>query len=306
MTNQIITDNFYFKTGQPWSDIAAWGADPSNPSNDVLIQQAIDYMHTTYNGGVVFMPPGIFQITNTVNIKGAVRLIGSGRNGTFLSGFTTNVNALNFDTSCVRGCGLEHLTVQGYYNPNPALITTNAITVARNVPANISHVTSFYGSAGLFTQGIDSHCFDSWFNGCLDSVVSNGANWYNRCMFNGNGSFGSQRFAFWQGTGYPGATSQENHFQQCDFSGNFTNSLNIQNGYTGTASINIFNGCITSSPINISNNYFASFTGHEFGSSSFTLGGSGGTVSVVGSMGFGVTLNLPGPQFQKAANFNIT
>jgi len=305
MSNQIITDNYYFKSGQPWADIRAFGADPASPSNEVPIQQAIDYMAATYNGGVVLMPPQIFGVTGGVALKKGVRLVGSGVRSTYLSGFTTNVNTLTFDSSCVRGCSVENMSIQGYYNPNTSLVTSNAIVVSQNIPAKILHVEAFYGAAALYTQGIDGHCFDSWFNGCVDSVVSNGANWYNRSIFNGNGSFASQRYGFWQGIGYAGATSQENHFTLCDFSGNFVNSILLQNPYTATPSINIFNGCITSAPVSVLNNYFASFSGHEFGSPTFALGAAGGDVSIVGSLGFLTTLNLPDPRFHKAGNVNI-
>lgn len=306
MSNQIITDNYFFQTGQPWADVMAYGADPANASNDAAIQQAIDHMYTTYGGGPVYMPPGIFNITSGITIKGKVRLVGAGKNTTYLNGFSANVNTLTFNSTCTRGCSVENMTVQGYYSTNPASIGSNTITIAQNVPANIICVNAWYGSAGLYTQGIDGHYSDSWFIGCQDGAVSNGANWFNRCIFNTNGSFSSYRYAFWQGTGYTGATSQENHFQQCDFSGPFTNSLVIQNSYTGTHPVNIFTGCVTSSPISILNGYFTSFVGHEFGSSSFNLAGAGGTVSVTGSMGFGVTLSLSGSQFVKAANLNIT
>lgn len=296
-----------FFNDSPWADVKAYGAvGNGSTSDDTAIQNTINHMYATYGGGTVYFPAGIYIITTGITVKGGVRLVGAGRRTTYISSFLTNVNTITFDSTCVRGCSIEHISVNGYFNATTSLVTTNAITVAQNVSIITNDVEVYYGRSALKTEGIDGCHINSWFNGCVSSVTSNGANWYIRCMFNGNGSFVSYTDGFLQGAAFGGATSQENHFVSCDFSGGpFTNALNVQ-GSAAAFTVSVFEGCVFGSPINILGAYWSSFIGCEFGSSSFTLNGStGGTVSVVGCAGFGVDLTLTG-NYVKAGNFRIT
>jgi len=131
-----------------------------------------------------------------------VRLTGSGRDVSYNSSFVANVSTVTFGSSCLRGCSLEHLTVQGCFNSNVSLVTTNALTVAQNIPVN-----------------------NSWIMGVVNGIVSNGANWYGRCVFDTQGSMPSLNVGFVQGAAYAGATSLENSFVQCDFTGPFTEAI---------------------------------------------------------------------------------
>lgn len=300
------TGNQYFKTGAPWADVKAFGAVGDSTTDDTTsLQNTINYMNTTFGGGTVFLPPGIYKTTG-ITVKGKVRIVGCGRDISYISGFVSNTNTVTFDSSCTRGCSLEDLTVYGYYNPNVALVSGNAIVISQNIPVFLKSITAWYGNAGLFTQGIDGHYFDCWFNGCQDCVVSTGANWYNRVVMDSNGSFASQRYSFWQGLGFTGADSQENSFVMCDLSGNFTKSVYLLDSFSATYVVSKFTSCVFSAPIDIENAYFTSFNGCEFGSTSFTVNGStGGAVSVSNSCGFGVTVATPS-LVQKVCNFNIT
>ncbi|MDR6659780.1 hypothetical protein J2W51_002350 [Tardiphaga robiniae] len=288
---------------------ATWfGAKGDNATNDApALQAAVDFVYALYVGGIVKLPGSICKVTSTVTIKGGVRLIGAGTSVTYISGFLTNVVAVTFGSTCIRGCSIEDMTVSGYYNANTALVTNNAVVVEENVPAYIMNCKVWYGAAALYTKGVDGTYFNSWFIGCIDGVVSNGANWYNRCILDTNGSFGSYRYAFLQGPKFAAASSQENHFTDCDFSGPFDKSVYIGGSNSVTPyTVTSFENCVFSAGINIQASYWSSFIGCEFGSNSFTLNGStGGTVSVVGSAGIGTTLALSG-NFSKAGNFNIT
>lgn len=306
-TTNIWSGNQYFKNGTPWADVRAYGAvGDAATSDDVAIQTAIDYMYSTYGGGVVFFPPGIYRITIGLTIKGAVRLVGSGRTTTHVSAFLDDVTTITFDSSCIRGCSVEHMTVLGYFNADVSLVTTNAMFVSENLSVITDDVTCWYGNAALFTKGVDSYHHNTWFMGCVNCVVSIGANWYIRSIFDSNGSFASQNHAFEQGESFAGATSQENHFFQCDFSGVFAASILIDDTGGSTHTVSVFDSCVISSPVNIVKAYWTYFNGCEFGSTTFALNAStGGTVSVVGCVGFGIVLNLVG-SFVKAGNFNIT
>ncbi|MGM4886340.1 glycosyl hydrolase family 28-related protein [Tardiphaga sp. 11_C7_N12_6] len=288
---------------------AIWfGVKGDGTTNDTpAIQAAIDFVYATVGGGIVKIPAGVCNTTATVTIKGGVRLIGAGKSVSYISGFGTNVLTLSFGPTCIRGCAIEDLTVQGYYNANSALVTNNAVFVEENIPAYIMNCRVWYGAAALFTKGVDGTYFNSWFIGCIDAVVSNGANWYERCILDTNGSFGAYRYAFSQGTKFSAASSQENHFTDCDFSGPFTESVHISGSNTVTPyTVTSFENCVFSSPMSIQAAYWTSFVGCEFGSSSFTLNGApGGTVSVVGCAGIGTTVVMSGA-FSKAGNFNIS
>lgn len=229
-----------------------YNAKGNNSANDAAaIQAAIDACSAA-GGGIVFFPPGIYKVTSTVIVKSGVRLVGSGRNITYISGFVTNVGTVTFSTSVARGTSIEDMTVLGYYNANPALVTTDAITIPDVSPVDLIRVVSWYGSAGLNTSGIDGLYHDCWFNGCNDSVVSHGANWYDRVILNGNGSFASCRYALNQTTPAVGVTSLENLLLNCDFSGTFTEAVHIDCSHgVALQCITKFIGCVVGAPINI-------------------------------------------------------
>lgn len=299
----------YAKSGRPVADAVAWGADPTGQSaSNGHIQEAIDYMASNYTGGIVYLPPGTYKSLAPITIKQSVRLVGASRYATTINGNFNDVDVVNFDTTCTRGSGMEHIELLGFYNhASPGSISSNAVFVDQNVPCTMNDLTVFNGNAALYTKGIDGTYHNCWFSGCVSHVVSNGANWYERCILDGNGNFTSYTYAFQQGTPFGGATSQENTFVQSDFSGTYTDSINIGGQSTSPYTITRFFGCVTGGPIAITVAYWTSFVGHEFGSSSFSLGNpNGGSVSVTGSAGIGVSLTLSGGQFLKSANFNIT
>jgi hypothetical protein len=135
-------------------------------------------------------------------------------------------------------------------------------------------------------------------------VVSQGANWYVRDKLDTNGSYAST-YAFLQGVPFSGASSSENHFVQCDFSGNYTYSVSIQDA-TNSA-ITIIDGSVFSSPIQVSGAKWTSFSNAEIGSPSFTVSAGAGIVTVTGSYAFSpTTIAGGGSNVVGGSNYNIT
>lgn len=66
-----------------------------------------------------------------------------------------------------------------------------------------------------------------------------------------------------QGAAYAGATSLENSFVQCDFTGPFTEAISID-GTAGTNVATSFDHCVFSAPIGIPTAYWTTFTGCHF------------------------------------------
>lgn len=295
----IVTTDQFFQTGRPWADVCAYGAVPDNSTpSAAFIQAAVDYMYTTFGGGTVYLP-GLFVLEHGIVVKGGVCIVGGGRSVSALQGGGGDFNTVTFDTSCVKGCGLAHLTVNGFQSQ---AATSNAIQINQNVSVNLFDIGAFYGSAAMYTAGIDGAYENCWFNGSVNSVWSDGANKYTDVIFNANGSFPSYGTAFTQGLGFSGGTSVENMLTNCDFSGNFTKSVSIYTRTTPPYGITIFKGCIFAAPILLSQAYHTGFIGCEVGSPSFTVGT--GSASVVGCVATGFTLTLPAGVV-KAGNVNI-
>lgn len=274
------------------------GATDSATKNTEIIQSAIDSIFNNYGGGYLWLPrPGNYQ-SNGLIMKGSITLRGHGPRNTLLGSVANNVNQIIFDTSVQQG-GLRDLFIAGQQS---ATSTSNAVTVQDNVPVIIRDCYIWGGSSALYTRGIDGtieNCFILGWG--FANIVSNGANWFKRVKADTSGN--PVQHGFYQGTpvpvGPPGSV-MENHFEQCDFSGNFQKSVSIIDGNTHTA-ISVFEGCVFNSPIDLSQAMHTSFIGCEFGAGDFNPGN--GTLSIVGSVKLGARLSISSGE--KAGNVNI-
>lgn len=258
-TNNTWIGNNYFKGATPWADITAWGA-VSGTDSTSAIQSAINFLNTNFGGGIVFIPHGNYLIVGGLTVKGAIRLVGEARNLSVLNGSATNAAAVTFDSTC-NDAAAEQLTIYGYLN---AAATTNAVVVAAGRPVHLKDCTIWGGSSGLFTQGVDGVIFNCYIAGYTNHITSNGANWYIRCKID-SASLGTPTNGFLQGNYYTTGVA-ENHFTDCDLSGDYTNSVNISDGATNSA-ITTFQGCVFSKPIVITAAKYSMFSACEIGSS---------------------------------------
>lgn len=111
-TNIYTGDNF-FKSGRPWADVRAWGAVGNSVTDDTAaIQAAINFMQTTYNGGVIYVPGSNNPYCTFTGITAGtgIRIVGESFESSILSscGHDTTVVTLNgFQAS------LEHINIFG-------------------------------------------------------------------------------------------------------------------------------------------------------------------------------------------------
>jgi hypothetical protein len=278
---------------------AWWGAVGDNATNNApFLNAAILSLHNGANaGGRIRLGAGTFLATATITVKGATVLVGAGRDATLLSCGTNNINLVSFDATSSYG-GMRDIFVTGNTSGSA---TMNLVQFLNgSVGGSIEDCNIWGGYSALFAQGTDwniDNCFIAgWAEACLSS---NGANWYRRCKFDSAGA-GTIPAAYLQGTYAAGSQVCENHFEQCDFSGSFTNSVLI-NDSTGTEAITTFTGCVFSAGIVLSDQIASMFVGCEFGSVTFTL--SSGAACVTGSYAFA---SMSPAGVTAAGNINFT
>src|SRR5579885_3098848 len=220
-----------------------WGAiGNASYDNAAIFQSAINYLNSNFVTGIIFVPPGNYHVSTTVTVKGGVIIIGSGANGTVLTG-TGDYTVLNFDSSC-HYAGLEKITISGYQN---SAATNYTVTTANGVLVVFRDVWIAGGFYALEAQGVDGYfdnCYIIGFGTTGGCLISNGANWYHRCKFDNNAATVANAILI--GAPYSGSNSGENHFVMCDFSGNFGNSVNISGQSTSPPNLTAFNGCVFS------------------------------------------------------------
>ena len=77
-TNALtVGGSLYVKGISPWADVVAWGADPTGSADSTTaIQNAINSLNNTQQGGIVFFPIGTYKISSTllINIHGVTLL----------------------------------------------------------------------------------------------------------------------------------------------------------------------------------------------------------------------------------------
>lgn len=298
--NNTWTGNNFFKQ-LPWADVQAWGALGNGVHDDTAnIQAAIDYMYTTYGsgilgGGIVYVPPGNYSVTG-ITLKGTVRLVGAARERSIINGGATNNDTVTFDSTS-NYASLEHLEVIGYQN---AAATSNGVVIAQGRAVNLFNCHILGGSAGLFTKGTDGMVENCYIAGYTSNITSNGANWYVRCKID-TAALGTPTDGFIQGAFYTSGVA-ENHFTDCDFSGNFTHSITIND--TGTSSaITTFVGCVFAAPMVITNAKFTMMSACEVGST-VTVGTN--PTAITGCVATGSAVVVSGGGKTLAGNISIT
>jgi Pectate lyase superfamily protein len=262
------------------------------------IQCHLDYAYKTYAGGLVFFPPGNYLVSGGgLLLQGGVEMVGSGQAVTAIT-VKSDSTVVTFDTTTCNHSAVKDVEIFGYQS---ASATTNAVVIGENCPVILRDDTIWFGYSGLYNEGIDSLIENCFISGYIAGVTSQGANWYVRDKLDTPGGFTST-YAFLQGSPFSGASSSENHFVQCDFSGTYTYSVAIQDA-TNSA-ITVIDGSVFSSPIDITGAKWTSFNSCEIGSSSFNAGA--GIVSVTGSFGFGGVAISDSGNVVGSGNYNIT
>jgi len=281
------------------ANVKDFGAIGNGVANDTAaIQAAINYMNTTYSGGIVFVPAGNYYVPGGLTLKGGVELVGEGRGSTTIQAQTVDVTVITFDATS-NYAALRNLFIVGYTN---AAAITNAVFVVNNVAVIMKDCNIWGGACAVYTEGIDGYmenCFVAgWAVAC---VFSRGANWYVRCKFNTAGV--ACTHAVYQGLPIIALAVMKNNFVGCDFSGSFTNSFTVVDG-SNLSAITLFATCVFGTTITLTNQVFTGFSSCSFGGN---LNKAAGGCSVVGSYALiGRVFSVTAPGAALAGNVNIT
>lgn len=255
---------------------------PNDSIDDTAaIQCMINYVRTTYDGGTIGIPQGIFTINSSdgLDVRAKVWLEGLGESSILQTTIDSSVVRFTTDgTSCPGGNhfgGMEKLQVLGYTGVTK---TNGTVDVRDNCNVVVRDNKIFYGQWGLIADGVDSFFENNFIWGYTGAVNSRGANWHYRCKYDQPGP-DAATYGIFFGANIAGLTLPENVFYNCDFSGSYTYSVYVQD--TGNSGIYHFTDPVFSSPIRIDNARVVMIAGAEIGSTSFVT--NNGNVIVVGS-----------------------
>lgn len=210
------------------------------------------------SGGTIIVPgpcrvsAPIF-IAKPVHIQGVARAISSlnAIGDTHVLNFAANIEA-----------SIERMGVYGSQSPTAQ---HNVVGVEQNAAVYMTDCRFWGGYCSLIDAGCDGVRDNVEFGGANPqgyAVSSNGANWWIRCKFDGMAL--PQVSAFYQGTGVPGSSVSENHFDQCDFSGPFTFSMIVDDGGTSNA-IMVASGSVFARMIAVNNARWVALNTAEIG-----------------------------------------
>ena len=281
--------------------VTDYGADPNGSSDSAsAIQSAINECYAAgVPGGIVYFPPGHYKIGSTLTVPPMVHLFGSGKSNTSIDSSALDITAISFTSVGVHS-GMRDLAVFG---TQLSTSTANLITVASNGLVDIENCDLWGGKFALQNAGVDGsieNCFIQGFGSNGGNVYSTGANWYRRVKFDDQGQ--SHLYGFQQ---ISGASICENHFELCDFTGNFTDSIAIQD--TTANSITYFEGCIFAKPCDIETSQWTCFNGCEFngGAGQFAVNANAQVVTIANSYAFSSCTATGGASMLKSNNYNI-
>lgn len=292
----------FFGTGNPWVDVksgangcaAAVGDGSTDDSG--AIQCQINFMASTFNGGIVYAPPATYHVASTLTLKKGVMLLGAGRAATTISA-STDITVIIFDSAtCNQGIGFQDLFVLGRATGGE---TQDVVVVQTGCTAIVRDNYVWGGHHALNTAGTDGHYENTFFCGWTgDNIFSTGANWYVHDKLDACGN-PSTANGFEQGTT---SVTAENQIVQMDLScGTCTNSISINDG-AGTHAITKFNQIVTAKPIVITNARETVISDSELSSN---ITGSGIT-QVSNSVGLSSITVTGGTVICSANNVNIS
>jgi len=258
----------------------------ANDSIDDLpaIQCQINYLHTNYGGGRLFFPSGIYDVSATIYAHSGEILTGISPHTTTIQSIgLSDIKVLQFSGSHNSFGGLERIRVICSQSTSA---TQSCVHVLHNTPVIMRDFHIWGGLHALRQDGVDGYHE----NGIVAAMArggvnlfSRGANWYHRVKFN---PYAGQTvaFAYAQNTWAqsPNNGVQENHFSQCDFSGNFDYAVGIYDSGLSQA-VTTFEGSVIAGPVYIWAARATLFSAMEFGGQTLV---SDSSISITGSYAF--------------------
>jgi hypothetical protein len=261
----------------------------ANDSADDLaaIQCQVNYLHANHGGGILLFPSGLYDVSATIHVPSGEILTGVSPHTTTIQSIgLSDIKVLEFAGSHNSFGGLERIRI---ICSQSTAATQSCVHVLHNTPVIMRDFHIWGGLHALLQDGVDGYHE----NGIVAAMArggvnlfSRGANWYHRVKFN---PYAGQTVAFayaqntWAQT--PNNGVQENHFSQCDFSGNFDYGVGIYDAGLNQA-VTTFEGSVISGSVYVWAARATLFTGMEFGSQTLV---SDAPISVTGSYAFNAT-----------------
>jgi hypothetical protein len=304
--------------GKPWFDVLSTAngcaaADPTGATDSTAaINCHINYMTSTFTGGIVFVPCGTYLVSGGgVVITNGVYVIAAGLNCATIQTATDVIAVRLYTNTGTADCpagghfgGLTDISVFGFQN---SAATQPALYVGNNCAVFIERTKLLYGTYGMRTLGTDGTYTNNYICGYAGCVFSTGANWYIRNKLDSvvtqvGTSFGWTQNAY-TGPGGAGAIA-ENHFVLNDLSGSYTDSVLI-NDSNNSSAITHFDGSVFSQPIILTAGRALQITGSEIGSTTLTNNATGPLI-ITGTFALSATVkNGTGPT-SCAGNWQLT
>lgn len=309
-TTLTASGDAYFGSGRPWVDVRS-GANGcakafGNGATDdtAAIQCQTTYLASTFSGGIVYFPPGNYHTLSTITVPQCVTYRGVGFSPSGIFGAAgSDITVLSFITGsgcAAGGGGVRDMTISGYQN---AAATNNMIVIAANAFVHFSDSFFAGGNWAVQNAGTDGR----WYNVSIfgfgtsgGGILSSGANFYSSLRIDQPSVATSA--AFKQTT--CSTSLCENHFTDTDFSGNYTNSILIDDTTNGSA-VTIITGGIFSSPILVTTAKATIITAAELGSTTLTTNATGPLI-ISSSYAFAATTATGTGTRVCSANFNLT
>jgi len=257
--------------GSPWLNVmgAPYSAKGNNSADDAPAwQKALAALQA--KPGELLAPLGNYALKSSgLTMYGGSTIRGVGQTATILNGQSLPINA----STLTLDPGSQYASVERLSIIAPSGLGTQASALmlpyaespqGANVANIVRDVTLQGGYQNMVVWGTDC-LFENVYAGSgavFAAILSHGANWWIRCKINAPNAAVPVPYGFLQGTaGYPGTC--ENRFLLCDFSGNYTHSVAVDDP-TNQADM-LFVGCIMSSDILISGAAIVTFLGCKFG-----------------------------------------
>jgi hypothetical protein len=179
----------YFKSGRPWFDVIAFGADPTDTADSTsAFQDAINAAYSA-GGGIVFVPSGSYFVQGGITLKGNVSLLGANMGSVGLQAFHTDVTILTCDNTW-NSASVERLTIYGKgTNGDHGTFgaTTDVVVMDGGGGVNCVFRDVLIGGGRYCLNTASVDCvFENVI--CVQSygpalVTCTGANWWLRCKF---------------------------------------------------------------------------------------------------------------------------
>jgi len=182
--NPTFTGNAYFKSGKPWADITAYGADPSGVlDSSTAIQNAITAV-SALGGGTVYIPTGQYFVQVGINVLNNVTLQGANINGSIIQSWHVDVVTVTLNS----GSFLKDLTVfgKGVNQDTGTFGASNPAVQVQGVFGGIINCVITGGAQTVYcgTNSGDNLFLNVNFGGStygVSNTNTQGANWYLRC-----------------------------------------------------------------------------------------------------------------------------